>query len=467
MKKLLQVTAMITASASILCGCQMLLEENQPSPADFSVRERTSSGTESTADERVSEITESHQPESEGETESSVMASSDVGSSAAESSASVVESSQESSDEEVPDEVLYPAYHIDPDVIYDFDSKYFVKNLSLRSLSHFAELYRAARRCQSDVYFKNAISSDELDMLMFLLNYECPELIHLMGEYQPSYVGDDCSMVNGVAFTYSMGREEYEAHLQELEKIFDELKQTLADASDFEKEQYIYNMIFDKCVYNESDLYAGSVYGVLVNGHGRCEGICKSFMWCMRELGCWCVCISGIPNWTDEAMYALHSWNVVKIGEDYYHVDLTVDNVKPDDYTVYPPCYGFFNVDEKTILSSRTISDFYRDLGLPECNSMELNYHVMNHLIVPGDTDAKQAFIDLLDQYMTEDGIESLSIQFETAKAYDEISDSINDILDDYAQAREGSGYSYEKYGNSLSQTIVLSVYPESEEEEE
>ena len=207
-----------------------------------------------------------------------------------------------------------------------------------------------------------------LDKLMQLLNYDCPELINVTGDYSPIYIGNDDRYVSGVGLYYNMDNQEYEKCRNELSDFIDDMKSSLEGKSDYEKEKYVYDYIFDNCMYDEYTDNSGSVYGALIEHKARCEGISKSFMLCMRELGIDCITVVGVPLWENNGAYSNHSWNIVKVDGNWYHVDITADNVSDEFNPDTSPLYGFMNSDDEFTYQSRElISDFSKTIYLLKC----------------------------------------------------------------------------------------------------
>ena len=381
-----------------------------------------------------SEIQQSFEESSEeaSELESSVEESSEIS----------TESSQEESSEQPGSR---KASAEDLAVIQNYKTKYFVKKMTDEQKYYFVELYSAALNFEESAVFYAPIPEDDLTTLMYLLNYDCPEMIHISGDY-----------VSSVKLNYVMDKKKYQTAMSELRNFFDNLKKTLDGKTDLEKEKYVYDDIFDNCIYNDTNELSGSVYSTLISHFGRCEGFCKSFMWCMRELGVETLSVSGPQNWDSGSAYAEHSWNIIKLDGKYYHVDITVDNVQGNTDGHNPPNYGFFNVNDAAISGSRTINEVYTDLGVPECNSMELNYHIMNDSYVTSGEASKEKIFKLIEKSFNTDGIKALSIKFESKEDYENILLNINSWVSEYITGYSEEPYTYTNYYNNLSQSIVI-----------
>ena len=372
-------------------------------------------------------------------------------------------SSQASSKPRVTSEISYaPLPDADTSVITDYDKKYFVKRLDHDQLYYFTEIYKAATQYKNKVRFDRPIEDSKLNALMFLLNYDCPELIHLTGDYYPEYTDETMYMVSGLKFSYCLSQKEYASDLKQLEDYFAELEKKLSGKTDTEKERYIYDLIFDNCQYNEQNKLSGSVYGVLIKHIGRCEGFCKTIMWTMRRLSVECLCISGQQSWSETAIYSEHSWNLIKLDGEWYNLDITVDNIKSPGKYDNPPCYGFYNVTDSFVSQSRDINQIYIDLGIPQCTSDKLNYHIQNGLLLKSGSAGEEEIDKLLEKHFTENGIDDLSIKFESENDYNNAVTNIDTWINNFMQNHSGDDFEHKLYYNSLSDTIAVKIYKKS-----
>ncbi len=341
-------------------------------------------------------------------------------------------------------------------IIQDYESKYFVKKLSDENKYHFTELYSAAMKFEQSAVFFTPVTDSELTTLMFLLNYDCPELIQLSGDYFPEY--NENGQVTQVTFSYCMEQKDYEPAVKKLEDFRKTLLQKAEGKSEYETEKMVYDLIFDHAVYNESLPMAGSVYSTLINNVGRCEGFSKSFTWCMRKLGYECLGMLGKQEWDKTAIYPNHSWNIVKIEGKYYHVDITVDNVQSNTEIYNPPNYGFLNTSDEMTYDKRQVSKVFTDLGIPECTSSDLNYHILNGLYIKKGENIQEKITGLLNSHYTTEGIHALSIKFEDPTEYQNTVNIINSIVRNYLQQYPELTYSFITYQNALSHTFIINA---------
>lgn len=70
------------------------------------------------------------------------------------------------------------------------------------------------------------------------------------------------------------------------------------------------------------DYWIYDAYGFFKDGHGVCDGYTKAFLAIMERL--------GIPSMRVMSDEGNHSWNIVCLDGEYYHVDTTWSDPKPD-----------------------------------------------------------------------------------------------------------------------------------------
>ena len=365
---------------------------------------------------------------------------------------SVPESQPESS--EVSIEESKPEYDIDD--IDELETKYFVKKLPKKLQKCFAVLYGCAKDHNDKVTFPECVTDDELLTLMFLLNYDCPELIHVSGDYHPEYSGKKQTPIEGVGLFFTMDENKQKEANEQLDEYIETMRTHTKDMSEPEIEKYVYDSIFYGCTYNEGHEYAGSVYGALICGQARCEGLCKSFMWCMRKLGIECMCVSGPQNWNSNAMYSDHSWDIVRINGEYYHLDLTLDDVRTSDEIKTEPNYGFYNVDDDTILQNHSINTVFSEIGVPKCDSTDYNYHVMNNLLIRKGENLRQRLNEILGQHFRESGIDPVSIKCEDENDYITLGSESNIWIREFLAEYSTADFKINTYTTELSRTLLI-----------
>jgi len=103
--------------------------------------------------------------------------------------------------------------------------------------------------------------------------------------------------------------------------------------SPFELEVAVYDWLRDSIIYDTSYdndvLYQfKNIYGAIVKGRGDCMGYSSSFQYVMSLLGFECVVAGGLLLGGSDIAESggRHGWNAIKLGGDWYNVDLTNDS---------------------------------------------------------------------------------------------------------------------------------------------
>ena len=144
-----------------------------------------------------------------------------------------------------------------------------------------------------------------------------PELFFVDREIAIQYSSDFSKVLLNLDYIYSESQAEKmlnkmkKAALKAVEGITD-------DMTSVEKALVVHDYIILNCAYDHKE-EKFTAYDCLVNKSAVCQGYSLAFMYVMRDiLGFDCtVAFSDTQN---------HSWNVIKIGKSWYHVDLTSDD---------------------------------------------------------------------------------------------------------------------------------------------
>ena len=169
-------------------------------------------------------------------------------------------------------------------------------------------------------------------------------------------------------------------------KINEILKNMPKEASEYERELYLHDLIIKMCKYarkteGEIDWRKFTIIGAILDGEAVCEGFSKAMQILLNEVGVECRVVTGKIG--EES----HMWNLVKIGGNWYHLDVTWD--EPSEIGRY----NYFNltdneikfdhkIDEDIIkVKSLSKNDKY-NFKLPKCITKTENYFYKNALML-------------------------------------------------------------------------------------
>lgn len=101
-----------------------------------------------------------------------------------------------------------------------------------------------------------------------------------------------------------------------------------AQSSDLEKERYVHDALMQMTEYDKHSDMNQSAISALVNGQSVCAGYAKAFQYLMQQLGIPCYYCTGTAGED-------HAWNIVKLENTYYNVDVTWDDTRPATYNYF------------------------------------------------------------------------------------------------------------------------------------
>ena len=214
-----------------------------------------------------------------------------------------------------------------------------------------------------------------------------PEFFWLNGYIEYETVRSSNSDTGHITITFGV----YDYWLDhDLEKAKTELQNALdavvlqanALPDDYQKAKFVHDYIistnsYDFAAYElgtaineETDARVSSAYGALVSGDIMCAGYANAFDLVMHELGYESIFVSG------EADGGSHAWNLVLLGDNFYHIDLTWDDLDGDHAEVR---YNYFCLSDEEISKTHKIDEGF---DYPEAIATEYNYFVKEEMLL-------------------------------------------------------------------------------------
>jgi transglutaminase-like putative cysteine protease len=178
--------------------------------------------------------------------------------------------------------------------------------------------------------------------------------------------------------------EKYKTDLQTLLKKLDKAKYF----TDVNKEKFVHDFIIENFSYDDSfndDSF--SIVGLLKNRKAVCEGIASFTKVALDYLGLESVLVYGFAetNYLDKNRES-HAWNIVKIDDFFYHLDVTFDLTISNKLTRY----DYFNLGDDDIFLNHELSSL-----APVCDD-NYNYYYLNEQMTVNS-------INELNKYLSEE----------------------------------------------------------------
>ena len=168
------------------------------------------------------------------------------------------------------------------------------------------------------------MSSDAVHTDYFRTLFSNAELFFVDSAYSAYTNG---GYVTGIVPQYNMSASAAEEALQVVDAAAEEaLDMVSDDMEDYEKALAIHDWLAVYCEYDYEHYLANNVpavshtaYGALAQKVAVCDGYSKAYQYIMQnKLGISCLVVSSDS--------ISHAWNLIEIGGQYYHVDVTWDD---------------------------------------------------------------------------------------------------------------------------------------------
>ena len=183
--------------------------------------------------------------------------------------------------------------------------------------------------------------------VFFQLRLDHPEIFWAVG-FKYRHYKDSPNLI--LIPEYIFDKNKIREHKKALHARVEKLVRPAAKFSEWDKEKYVHDFICENIRYDKlKKPYSHEIIGPLGHGVGVCEGIAKSVKVLCDALGVWCI-IAICGNNPEKGIKYRHTWNIVRINGQYYHLDATFDNTlgKNEDGSTSIR-YDYFNLDDKNI----------------------------------------------------------------------------------------------------------------------
>ena len=168
-------------------------------------------------------------------------------------------------------------------------------------------------------------------------------------------------------------------------KIVEEIKGKTSDK--MEMLTLLHDKLSNTITYHDAPITQDllyTVYGALVWGYTVCEGYARTMRYLCKQLDIDCIIVTGTSK------NEQHMWNMVRLDNEWYHIDLTWNDPGLDGGgNPKTPLHPYFNVTDEVILKDHTIDpDITKvagsgadlgsvgfNFGLPEAKGEKYDYY--------------------------------------------------------------------------------------------
>ena len=211
---------------------------------------------------------------------------------------------------------------------------------------------------------EHPLTKEDAQLVMEVYRKDHPEIFWLSDAY--SYYPPQDGVVRLLP-EYTMPQAQAEAAAAELEAAAEELLAGIHEGmSEVERQMRIHDRLCDHITYALDAENQHDIYGALVRGRAVCDGYTEAYQYLLGKVGIQAYSVSGLGNGGN------HAWNLLRLDGTYYYADVTWDDGDEETY------HAWCNITTRMLEEDHEIVASRNRAPLPECNSLEANYFVLN-----------------------------------------------------------------------------------------
>lgn len=250
-----------------------------------------------------------------------------------------------------------PAKQNGESILDNYEVKWAYNTLTHKQRNAYAEILEGALENSSSISLYDLnITSNDLQTAFWACDYDNPQLLNVDNGYQYTYSG---SRIYSVTLLYCKNASQTSAALKNVEsKTADVIAQAKKLPNDYERVKLFHDYIINRTVYTASGYISiAETDGPVLYGKALCEGYSRAFEYLCQSVGIECVCISGTAR--SSLGSGGHMWNMVKLDDKWYHVDVTWDDpITTSGEQVLE--YDYFLLSDSQIKKDHTVKTYFR-----------------------------------------------------------------------------------------------------------
>ena len=223
--------------------------------------------------------------------------------------------------------------------------------LSENQQSVYRQIYANAQNLTEKFAPEKTVSASDVKTAFEAVIGDHPEMFWLETGYSSKYLANgQCVEIdlkyNGTADDLESAKQRFDAAAQNL------ITGAASLDSNYEKEKYVHDALASAVTYDLTADMNQSAYSALVNGKSVCAGYARAYQYLLQQLGIPCYYCTGYSGGD-------HAWNIVKLEDGYYNVDVTWDDAAAIRY-------DYFNKTDADFASTHVRQNL--SVYLPACN---------------------------------------------------------------------------------------------------
>lgn len=241
----------------------------------------------------------------------------------------------------------------------------------------YRELYDRIKNYEDSAQLYASVSEDQFWTAYYAVLADHPEFFWVGSSAQISE-----NSLTGQVVSYQLSTtvdpESRDYLRAQLEAAADQcIGQIPSTASDYERIRMVYEYIINTTDYNSASPDNQNIQSALLNHSSVCAGYSKAFQYILHRMGMFCTYVTGQTMDGGD-----HGWNIVRIGDQYYHVDVTWGDPvfvgqMENEASASAMNYNYLCCTDQEIYKTH-IPEV--SVPLPACTDDSYNYYKMNQM---------------------------------------------------------------------------------------
>lgn len=304
-----------------------------------------------------------------------------------------------------------------------------------------------------------ALTEEQLEKVMKVLLVDHPEYFWVDGTSSYTYQELPGGKIQNLEVQpqYQVRQEEAQALQAQIEtKAQEWIASIPAQADTYEKIKAVYEILIQQVEYQSDSPQNQNIRSVFLEGRTVCMGYAKAAQYLLNKMGIFCTLVTGTVTGEETSS---HAWNLVKIGEQYYYMDVTWGNpgyLNPQEQDAYIS-YSYLCCSSQELESTHQPDE---TIPLPACEDDSYNYY-KNRGRWYQTYDRGQIYQVLLEDLNTDAAVTEL--KFADAQAYEEAlgdlveGSLVEEAVQDSNAVAPGESFGWQTYYGGSDNLLIVS----------
>lgn len=239
-------------------------------------------------------------------------------------------------------------------------SRYYRYRLSELQRKLYDELLLGMEERKQKIHSGN-YSVQDMQTVLYAINFDNPSLYYVdFGKIKIM----QSAFFSIFVITYYCDADTQRTIDKKIKAVTDLLRKQVIGLSMQSAALMLHDWLVSRCSYGECDTFpnaAHSIVGALLYSKCVCEGYAKAYKYLADLVKIRCLVVTGKgihPDGTENG----HAWNIIKMNDHFYHVDVTFDLLIANRYC----SRAYFLLSTKEILHDHSMDE---SVELPVCTS--------------------------------------------------------------------------------------------------